>query len=75
MERSDWQAVLAAVTPPALDYLESLPTRRVHPTGSHDEIRAALDHGLTDAGLDPAQVVADLARELLGDGDSRRRRV
>jgi len=64
MHRTDWQAVLDAVVPPAMEYLESLPTRAVHPTASYAEIRAALDHGLTDTGLDPARVVADLGRDL-----------
>ncbi len=64
MQRSEWKSVLDAVTPAALDYLESLPTRAVYPKGDHAQIRTALDHGLTDAGMDPAQVVAELARDL-----------
>ncbi|MGB8649109.1 MAG: pyridoxal-dependent decarboxylase [Mycobacteriales bacterium] len=64
MRRSEWKSVLDAVTPAALDYLESLPTRRVYPEGDHAQIRAALDHGLTYAGEDPAHVVAELARDL-----------
>ena len=64
MRHSDWKAVLEAVTPAALAYLDSLPDRRVYPEGDHAQIRAALDHGLPDRGLDPAQVVAELARDL-----------
>lgn len=64
MHRSDWNSVLAAVAPAALAYLESLPSRRVYPAGEHHEIRAALAHPLTDAGVDPAQVVAELAADL-----------
>ncbi len=64
MHQSDWKSVLDAVTPAALGYLESLPDRRVYPEGTHAQIRAALDHGLTQQGLDPAQVVAELARDL-----------
>jgi glutamate/tyrosine decarboxylase-like PLP-dependent enzyme len=64
VHRSEWKSVLDVVAPAALDYLESLPTRRVYPDGDHETIRAALDHRLTDAGIDPAQVVADLARDL-----------
>jgi glutamate/tyrosine decarboxylase-like PLP-dependent enzyme len=64
MHRSDWTGVLGVVAPVALEYLDSLPTRRVHPGGSHPEIRAALDRPLTDDGLDPAQVVSELARDL-----------
>lgn len=64
MKRSAWQDVLAAVTPAALDYLQSLPTRAVYPHVEHAQIRQALDHGLADAGADPAEVVADLARDL-----------
>ncbi len=64
MHRSDWSAMLDVVAPAALTYLDSLPERRVYPEGSYDEIRAALNHELTDSGLDPAQVVAELVRDL-----------
>lgn len=64
MQRSEWKAVLDAVAPAALDYLDSLPTRAVYPRGDYAQVRAALDHGLTDDGVDPAQVVAELARDL-----------
>ncbi|WP_409333278.1 pyridoxal phosphate-dependent decarboxylase family protein [Trujillonella humicola] len=64
MHRSDWDGVLGAVAPAALDYLHSLPTRRVYPEKGHAEVEAALDHPLTDDGLDPVQVVAELARDL-----------
>jgi glutamate/tyrosine decarboxylase-like PLP-dependent enzyme len=64
MHRSDWEAVLEAVTPSALAYLASLPDRKVHPVAEHAQVRAALDHGLPQHGLDPAQVVGQLARDL-----------
>ena len=52
------------VGPAALEYLGSLPARRVYPEGGYLEVRAALDHPLTDDGLEPAQVVSELARDL-----------
>ena len=65
MERSDWSSVLDAVAPAALAYLHSLPERRVYPeVADHAAVRAALDHGLPERGLPPAQVVAELARDL-----------
>lgn len=64
MRQSDWKAVLDVVGPAALAHLESLPERRVYPEASYEQIRAALDHGLPDVGLDPAQVAADLVRDL-----------
>ncbi|RZU31756.1 pyridoxal phosphate-dependent decarboxylase family protein [Blastococcus saxobsidens] len=64
MHRSDWEGVLGVVGPVALEYLNSLPTRRVYPDGGHPEVKAALDHPLTDDGVDPVQVVAELARDL-----------
>jgi hypothetical protein len=64
MHRSDWTAVLDVVAPAALGYLDSLPGSPGVPEGGYDAIRAALDHGLPDAGLDPVQVVAELARDL-----------
>jgi glutamate/tyrosine decarboxylase-like PLP-dependent enzyme len=64
MQRSDWKSVLDAVTPAALDYLASLPERPVYPSGDHATIRKALDHGLPATGIDPVQVVEELARDL-----------
>jgi hypothetical protein len=64
MHRSDWKSVLDAAGAAALDHLESLPERRVYPLGDHAAMRAALDHPPTETGLDPAQVVADLAGDL-----------
>jgi glutamate/tyrosine decarboxylase-like PLP-dependent enzyme len=65
MHRSDWEGVLEAVAPVALEHLHALPTRRVYPEGGgHAEVRAALDHPFTDEGVDPVQVVAELARDL-----------
>jgi glutamate/tyrosine decarboxylase-like PLP-dependent enzyme len=64
MHRSDWESVLNVVAPVALEYLDSLPTRRVYPEGGYPQIKTALDHPLTDDGVDPVQVVSDLARDL-----------
>ena len=64
MHRSDWERVLGVVAPAALEYLESLPTRRVYPQGDYAEVTAALGHPLTDDGVDPVRVVSDLARDL-----------
>ncbi len=64
MHRSDWKSVLDAAGTAALDHLESLPGRRVYPAGDHEVIRAALDHPPAGTGLDPAQVVAELAGDL-----------
>lgn len=64
MQQSDWKSVLDVVGPAALEHLESLPNRRVYPRGSHEEIRAALDHGLPEVGVEPATVVAELVRDL-----------
>ena len=64
VHRSDWEGVMGVVAPSALDYLDSLPTRRVYPEGDHTAITAALDHRLTDDGVDPVRVVADLARDI-----------
>src|SRR6476619_1595324 len=64
VHQSDWKSVLDVAAQAALDHLESLPDRPVHPKATYDEIRAALDRGLTAAGVDPAEVVGDLAREL-----------
>ena len=64
MHRSDWTSVLNVAGPAALAHLQSLPERAVYPANEHAQVRAALDHGLTDAGLDPAEVIADLVRDL-----------
>lgn len=64
MRRSDWKSVLDVAAPAALEYLCSLPERRVYPLGDHAQMRAALDHSIPELGLDPARVVADLARDL-----------
>jgi glutamate/tyrosine decarboxylase-like PLP-dependent enzyme len=64
VHRSDWTSVLDVVAPAAVAHLESLPDRRVYPGGDHAQVRAALDHGLPEAGVDPATVVADLVRDL-----------
>jgi glutamate/tyrosine decarboxylase-like PLP-dependent enzyme len=45
----------------AADYLEGLPERRVGWSASVDALRARLGGPLSDAPLDPSQVIADLA--------------
>lgn len=64
MRSSDWKSVLDAAGSAALAHLESLPHRPVMPTADHATVRAALDHPPTAAGLDPARVVEELARDL-----------
>ncbi len=64
MKRSDWDAVLDAAVAAARSYLASLPDRRVYPDTSPDEVRAVVDVPLPDRSLPPAEVVAELAREL-----------
>ncbi len=64
MQRSDWEGVLGEGAPAALEYLGSLPTRTVYPRAGYPEVKAALDHPLTDDGVDPRQVVSELARDL-----------
>ncbi|MDT7548385.1 MAG: hypothetical protein QOE84_779 [Actinomycetota bacterium] len=65
MRQSDWKSVLDVVGPAALAHLESLPERRVYPEGAdHATVRAALDHGLTEAGVEPEVVIAELVRDL-----------
>ena len=65
MHESDWKAVLDVAGPAALDYLSSLPDRPVFPPGAdHASVRAALDHGLPEVGIDAVDVVGDLVRDL-----------
>ncbi len=45
----------------AADFLESLPERPVFPAVELEELRARLGGGLPEAGLDPGEVVAELA--------------
>lgn len=64
MRESDWRSVLDVVSRAALTHLESLPERSVYPRAGYAGIRAALDHGLSEHGLAPAEVIADLVREV-----------
>ena len=64
MHISDWDAVVDAAVSGARSYLASLPERRVYPDASIEEIRAAVDVPLTDAGESPADVVAALSRDV-----------
>ena len=47
----------------ALEYLRSLPERRVGATAAADELRAALGGGLPERGEDPLQTIERLARQ------------
>jgi glutamate/tyrosine decarboxylase-like PLP-dependent enzyme len=61
-DRSDTlPPALAEAAARAADYLAGLPDRHVGPRASVDELRAALDADLPDAGADPAEVVRALA--------------
>jgi glutamate/tyrosine decarboxylase-like PLP-dependent enzyme len=64
MHTSDWDAVIDAATSAARGYLASLPSRPVYRVAEPDEVRALIDVPLTDAGLPPAQVVQELARDV-----------
>lgn len=64
METSEWKQILDAVSPPMLGYLESLPDRKVYRPADPEEIRRALGTRLPEKGAPPAEVVADLARDL-----------
>lgn len=64
MHRSDWQAIIDAVSKPALDYLESLPERRVYRPTDPTEVRALVGGPLPEEPTLPSRVVADLARDL-----------
>jgi glutamate/tyrosine decarboxylase-like PLP-dependent enzyme len=54
-------AVLDDAARIALEYIDTLPDRHVGATASVDELRARLRHELTEAGVDPAEVIAELA--------------
>ena len=64
MKESDWEGVVEAAMEPASGYLASLPERAVYRPTEPDEIRAVVGGALSDDGVDPAEVVADLARDL-----------
>ena len=64
MDRSNWREVFDAVKEPALDYLESLPERRVYRPAKPEEIRAIVAGPLPEGPTPPSQVVAELARDL-----------
>jgi glutamate/tyrosine decarboxylase-like PLP-dependent enzyme len=64
MHRSDWKSVLDAAGSAALEHLQSLPDRRVYPEGDYAVMRIALDRPPAEAGVDPAHVVDQLARDL-----------
>ncbi|SEF32347.1 Glutamate or tyrosine decarboxylase [Amycolatopsis pretoriensis] len=65
MRDIEWKSVLDTASTAALEYLNSLPERPVLPEAAdHGAILAALDCPPAAAGVDPAHVVDDLARDL-----------
>lgn len=65
MRQSDWDQVIRAAMEPAAAYLESLPNRLVYRrVEDPEEIRSVVGGPLPDDGKDPAEVVADLARDV-----------
>ncbi len=64
MKESDWRSIFDAVRDPALNYLESLPTRRVYLPVDPDEIRAVVGGPLPEQPTAPQDVIAALARDL-----------
>jgi len=64
MRRSDWKSVIDTAGNAAREHLDSLPERPVVIPADHATIRAALDHPLTDDGVDATEVVADLVRDI-----------
>ena len=65
MRQSDWESVIAAAMGPARSYLESLPDRRVHrPVDDAEEIRSIVGGSLPEEGMEPDEVVAQLARDI-----------
>lgn len=64
MRGSDWAGLLDVVRDSAGSYLSSLPTRRVAPDTTPDQVRAVLDVPLEEDGIPAAEVVAALARDL-----------
>jgi glutamate/tyrosine decarboxylase-like PLP-dependent enzyme len=65
MKNSDWKRVIDAAIAPAISYLESLPDRPVYqPVADPAEIREALGGPIPEQGTAPADVVANLARDM-----------
>jgi glutamate/tyrosine decarboxylase-like PLP-dependent enzyme len=64
VREADWDEVIDAAIGPARRYLASLPTRRVYPSTSPEQIRSIVGVALTDRGEPAAQVVAQLAHDL-----------
>ncbi|MFI5613568.1 pyridoxal phosphate-dependent decarboxylase family protein [Amycolatopsis sp. NPDC051903] len=65
MHEPDWKSVLDAAHTASLEYLDSLPERPVVPsTVDYTAMRAALDRPPAAEGMDPAEVVTELARDL-----------
>ena len=64
MKKSNWKAILDAFSGPAIEYLESLPERRVYPSAEPEDIRAIVGGPLPEHPTPAEDVVADLARDL-----------
>jgi glutamate/tyrosine decarboxylase-like PLP-dependent enzyme len=64
MKQSNWEAVLDAVTRPALKYLGSLPERPVYRHTDPRELRALVGGELPEQPTPAEVVVSDLARDL-----------
>lgn len=64
MRQSEWDNIIAAAMEPAARYLASLPDRPVYRPTDSEDIRALLGGSLPQEGVDPAEVVGDLARDL-----------
>src|SRR5918999_3265238 len=64
MRRSDWKSVVDTASAAALEHLNSLTDRPVLPSADYASIYKALDRPLLDGGVEAAQVVSDLARDL-----------
>src|SRR5687767_6494269 len=64
MEKSNWKAILDAVSQPALDYFDSLPERRVYRPSDPEEVRSLLGGPLPEDPSPAEDVVAAIARDL-----------
>jgi glutamate/tyrosine decarboxylase-like PLP-dependent enzyme len=64
VKNSNWSDVFDAVKGPALDYLNSLPQRRVYHPATPEEILVSIGGPLPDEPTPPEVVVSELARDL-----------
>ena len=63
MERPDWRSALTPAFDAALAHLEGLPERPVRAAHSPEQVLAAIDTALPDAGSEPADVIRALVRD------------